>query len=165
LWFDEIESCSIDVQVVASNIPKLAKGPEIDLRDVHSLKCNSYNFGRRPMQSGRLQKLFLDKSKSLSEDKLLKSTGNQSSDKLRPERLSFVKERNPEMKGGRKHAGFKLFGDINDERSGNQDFEDDSLRSDNDAISRFFKPPKEKGNCLIAVLSASSSVKAIIFPI
>jgi hypothetical protein len=76
------------------------------------------------MPSGRLRKLFLDKSKNLSEDKLSKSTGNISSDKLRPERFSFVKERNPKIEGGRKHNGFKLFGDINDERSDNQDFED-----------------------------------------
>jgi hypothetical protein len=67
------------------------------------------------MPSGRLRKLFLDKSKNWSEDKL---------SKLRPERFSFVKERNPKIEGGRKHNGFKLFGDINDERSDNQDFED-----------------------------------------
>jgi hypothetical protein len=116
------------------------------------------------MQSGRLRKLFLDKSKNWSEGKLPKSTGNTSSDKLRPERYSVVNERNPEMEGGRKHTEFKLFGDINNVRSDNQDFEECSLRPDNDAISRFFKRPKEDGNCLIAIPSASSSVKAIILP-
>jgi hypothetical protein len=117
------------------------------------------------MQLGRLRKLFLDKSKNLSEHKLSKSIGNPSSDKLRLERLNFVKERNPQTEGGRKHTGFKLFGDINDKRGDNQDFEDCSLHPDNDAISRFSKRPKEDGNCLIAVPFASSSVKAIIFPI
>jgi hypothetical protein len=130
------------------------------------------------MLSGRLHKLFLDKSKDLSEDKLIKSTGNSISDKLRPERLSVVKERNPETEAGRKRTRFRLFDDINDERSDEQDFGDIndergdtqdfkgcSTHPDNDAISRFFKRPKEDGSCLVAIPSASSSVKAIIFPI
>jgi hypothetical protein len=117
------------------------------------------------MQSGRLRKLFLDKSKNSSEDKLPKSTGNSFSDKLRPERFSDVKEHNPEIEGGRKHIGFRLFDDINDERSDTQDFEGRSLHPDNNAISRFFKRPKEDGSCLIAIPFASNSVKAIIFPI
>jgi hypothetical protein len=129
------------------------------------------------MQSGKLQKLFLDKSKNSSEDKLTKSTGNSFSDKLRPERFSDVKERNPEIEGGRKHTGFTLFDDINDERSDKQDFGDinnergdtqdfegRSLHPDNDAISRFFKRPKEDGSCLIAIPFASRFVRAIIFP-
>jgi hypothetical protein len=130
------------------------------------------------MQSGRLQKLFLDISKNSSEDKLPNSTGNSFSDKLRPERSSDFKERNPEIEGGRKHTGFRLFDDINDERSDKQDFGDinnergdtqdfegRSLHPDNNAISRFFKRPKEDGSSLIAIPSASSFVKAIIFPI
>jgi len=74
------------------------------------------------MQSGRLRKLFLDKSKYWSEEKLSKSIRNTSSDKC-PERFSVVKER-LETECGIKQIGFKLFGDINDERSDNQDFED-----------------------------------------
>jgi hypothetical protein len=130
------------------------------------------------MQSGRLQKLFLDKSKNSSEYKLTKSTGNSFLDKLRLERFSDVKEHNPKIEGGRKHTGFRLFddindersdkldfGDINDERGNTQGFEGCLLHPDNDAISRFFKRPKDDGSCLIATSSASSSVKAIIFPI
>jgi hypothetical protein len=116
------------------------------------------------MQSGKLRKLFLDKSKFQSEDKLSKSTGISSSDKLHSWRSSLVKERNPEMEAGSKLTRFKLFGGIHDERSGNQHLEDCSLHSDNDTILRFFKRPKEDGSCLIAVLSKNNRVKAIIFP-
>jgi hypothetical protein len=129
------------------------------------------------MLSGRLQKLFLDKSKDLSEDKLIKSTGNSFSDKLRPVRRSVVKEHNPETEDGRKHTGLRLFDDINDKRSDEQDFggindkrgdtqdfEGCSSHPNNDAISRFFKRPKEDGSFLIAIPSASSFVNAIIFP-
>jgi hypothetical protein len=130
------------------------------------------------MLSGRLHKLFLDKFKDLSEDKLIKSTGNSFSDKLRRERRSIVKECKPETKCGRKHTGLWIFDDINDERSDEQDFGDIngergdtkyfegcSLHPNNDAISRFFKRPKEDGCCLRAITSASSSGKGIIFPI
>jgi hypothetical protein len=116
------------------------------------------------MQSGRLRKLFLDKSKFRSEDKFPRSIGIPSSDKLRSERSSVVKERNPKMEAGGKLIGFKLFGDIHDERSDNQDLEDCSLNPDNNRVLRFFKRPKEDGSCLIAIPSASNSVKAIIFP-
>jgi hypothetical protein len=53
------------------------------------------------MQLGRLRKLFLDKSNISSEDKSPNSTGNSSSDKLRPLRsscLKFVKDHNSEGK-------------------------------------------------------------------
>ena len=116
------------------------------------------------MQSGRLRKLFLDKSKFRSEDKLPRSTGIPSSDKLHSGRSRVVKERNPEIDAGSKLIEFKLFGDLHDERSENQDFEDCSLHPDNNRVLRFFKKPMEDGSCLIAVPSASSCVKAIIFP-
>jgi hypothetical protein len=99
------------------------------------------------------------------------------SDKLRPKRYSVVKECNPGTKGGRKHTGFKLFDEINDERSDEKDFggikdeksdnkyfEDCSLHPNNDAILRFFKRLKENGSCLIVIPFESSSIKAIIFP-
>jgi hypothetical protein len=116
------------------------------------------------MQSGRLWKLFLDKSKFQSEDKLPRSIGIPSSDKLRPEIFISVKECNPEMEAGSKLTGFKLFCDIHDEKSDNQDFADCSLNPNNNRVFKFFKRPKEDGSCLIAVPSASNFVKAIIFP-
>ena len=58
----------------------------------------------------------------------------------------------------------ELFGDIHDEKRDNQDFEDCPLHPDNDTVLRFFKRPKENGSCLIEVLSASNSDKAVIFP-
>ena len=56
------------------------------------------------------------------------------------------------------------FGDIHDEKFDNQDFEDCSLHPDNDTVLRFLKRPKEDGSFLIAVLSASNSDKAVMFP-
>ena len=58
-----------------------------------------------------------------------------------------------------------LLGDIHDEKRDNQDLEDFPLHPDNDTVLRFFKRPKENGRCLIEVLSASNSDKAVIFPI
>ncbi|GLT71270.1 hypothetical protein SLA2020_433030 [Shorea laevis] len=60
--------------------------------------------------------------------------------------------------------GFVHFGDIHDKKPDIQDFEDCPLHPDNDTVLSFFKRPKEYGSCLIAVPSASSSVKATIFP-
>jgi hypothetical protein len=116
------------------------------------------------MQRGSLRKLFLDKSKNLREDKLPISVGIPSSNKLQSLRSSFLKEHNPEKEVGSKFMGFGHFGDSHDKKRGIQDFEDCPLHPDNDIVLSFFKRPKEWGSCSIAVLSACSSDKAIIFP-
>ena len=59
--------------------------------------------------------------------------------------------------------GLELFSDIHDEKRDNKDFEDCPLHPDKDIVSRFFKRQKEAGSCVIAVLSACNSFKAIIF--
>jgi hypothetical protein len=68
------------------------------------------------MQSGRLRKLFCDKSKPWSEDKLPRSMRISSSDKLHLLRTSLPKEQNLKTE-----ARSKLFGDIHDEKLDNKD--------------------------------------------
>jgi hypothetical protein len=60
-------------------------------------------------------------------------------------------------------VGLELFGDIHDEKRDNKDFEDCLLHPNKDTVSRFFKRPMEAGSCVIEVLSACNSFKAIIF--
>jgi hypothetical protein len=84
------------------------------------------------MQRGRLQNLFLDKSKFLSEDKLPKAIGISSSNKLQPPRFRSVKQHNPEIRN--KFMGFLHFGDIHDKKLDIHDLEDCALHPDNDTI-------------------------------
>jgi hypothetical protein len=100
----------------------------------------------------------------LSEDKLPRSIGISSSNRLHSLRTSLLKEHSPKMEAGSKCVGLELFGDIHDENRDNQDFEDCPLHLDNYTDLRFFKRLKEVGSCIIAVLFACSFVKAIIFP-
>lgn len=116
------------------------------------------------MHRGRFRKLFPERSKSLSENKSPRSLGIPSSDKLQSESPSTVKERSPETEGGNKLMGFNLFGDIHGKKSDNLDFDEHAVLPDNKTVLRFFKSPKEDGNCLMLVSSTRSSVKDIMFP-
>jgi hypothetical protein len=163
-WFGTFGSVCNDEHPLAYKVPKLAGSSEIDWRLVHPNNRSTSNLGRRPMQRGSLRKLFRDKFNSLSEDKVPRSIGIPSSNKLQLLSFSFLKQHNPEIEVGRNFMGSVHFADIHDKKLDIHDLEDCPLHLDNDTILSFFKRLKEYGSCLIAVLSASSSVKVTILP-